>query len=483
MRIKRFFAAALLLAVLLTCWHGSALAETTYTAYSSTTPTILFSTRPQATLYGTNRKAYTTVTVKDSGGIDGSKSNYVIIADGAVVTVLGFSRLHHAFAKIEYYNPDKGVTQQLWVEAAHLRPVARTKTEQLLNADGSPLANWPVRVVNGMGEEVAIVCTDENGRASYTGRYLNLDAAFAFASQMWNQTTSSGTLIANNDCATFVSECLTVGGWSVYAPYASRNTSRNPGLNTYYYGLFNQLTYVLGVPYETRPSGGTIDVSTIYPGDVAFMHPKTMSSSTDTGPYGHTVLVEDVNPVTQEVLTYSHTGYWHEWMSVDDATNAICAVVHTSIYHITFEPLPIVTLPETLTVPVGIPMEIAVSVEPAVITAPVEWTVSPEGMLTVEDGAVIASAAGTATVTATVNGVSAVCEVTAIAPAKLPAGTTTLEEEAFFEAPIAYLELPASLTDIADSAFDGSGAVLIVHNQHISVRYRPRFFSLRIMTI
>ena len=452
--------AAVLTALLLLCCLTPAQAATTYTAYSSTNPKIPFSNQPTAKLSGTNRVAFSYVQVNSGGSITSSSK---VTVGTATVKVLGFSRLHHAFAKIEYYNPDNQTTKQLWVEACHLRPAPRTRTEQFLLPDGSPLANWPVRVVDGRGEEITTVQTDEHGVASYTGIYLDLDEAFAFASRMWsNSTIGSGALIENNDCATFVSECLTVGGFGVYAPYASRNTSRNPGQGTYYYGLFNQLTHVLGVPYTTRPSGGTIDVSQIYPGDVAFMHPATMSSTADTGPYGHTVLVEEANPETREVLTFSHSGYWHEWKSVDDPNHAILAVVHTSIYHFTFAPVPVVTLPETLTVPVGIPMPVAAEVEPACVTAPTAWSVEPEGILTVEEGVLTATAPGTATLTATVDGVSASCQVTACVPSRLPEGTVSLEAEAFSGAPIPYLILPASLTDIHDQAFDGCDAVLIV---------------------
>jgi hypothetical protein len=52
--------------------------------------------------------------------------------------------------------------------------------------------------------------------------------------------------------------------------------------------------------------------------------------------------------------------------------------------------------------------------------------------------------------------------VTAIQPSRLPAGTVSLGEEALSGLPIAYLELPSSLTEIADTALDGCDAVFIV---------------------
>ena len=43
----------------------------------------------------------------------------------------------------------------------------------------------------------------------------------------------------------------------------------------------------------------------------------------------------------------------------------------------------------------------------------------------------------------------------------LPAGTVSLGEEALSGIPVAYLELPATLTDIADTAFDGCDGFII----------------------
>ncbi len=457
----RRMAAGLLLALLLMLWCIPADAAETYSAYSSTNPKILFPTTPRAYLYGTNRKGYSSLTVTSGGSI--SNSSGVVIGEGPV-TVLGVSRLHHAFVKVSYYNPTKQTTQQLWVEAAHMRPYPQTRSIQVLDEDGNPRVNWPVRVMNGMGEEITTVYTDQEGNASYTGLYLDLDAAFSFADRMWsNETVDSGTLVAGNDCATFVSECLTVGGFCVYAPYASRNTSRNPGENTYYYGLFNQLTRVLGIPYDTKPSDGPMDVSRIYPGDVAFMHPKTMTSTSDIGPYGHTVLVHDVNTETQQVLTYSHTGYWHEWKDVDDPDHAILAVVHTSIYHFTLVPMPVLTLPETLTVPVGVPVALPLTAEPA-LTGDEELAWSQEGTaaLRIDGTTVTAESAGVTQLTLDCGGAAACCQVTAVEPARLPEDTTAIGAEAFSGVVFPFLELPAGVTEIEDGAFDGCGATLIV---------------------
>ncbi len=448
MAMKRVLIAVLLIVLLISCEQLS-FADT---AYSTTAPKILFPSQPTAVLYGKNRMAYSYLSVNNEGTITGSQG---VKVGEATVTVLGISRFHHAFVKIEYQEPGADTARQLWVEASYMRPYPKTKSIQVKNKDGQPMNDWPVRVVGGNGDVLDTVYTNEQGFASYTGKYLNLDDAFAFADRMWNnQTINSGTLIASNDCATFVSECLTAGGFCSYAPYVSSG-----GGGTNYYGsVFATLTETLGVPFTRKPSDGPIDVSAIAPGDIVMMHPKSNASA----PYGHAVFVHDVNPETQEVLTYSHTPYWHDWKRADDPDHAILCVIHTSRYAFHLEPVPKLILPETLTVPVGLPMELAVQTWPEGITALPEWTVEPEGALHWEDGLLTAAEAGEADITFTLNGASAVCHVTAIQPSRLPAGTVSLGEEALSGLPIAYLELPSVLTEIADTALDGCDAVFIV---------------------
>ena len=448
MAMKRALIAVLLIVLLISCEQLS-FADT---AYSTTAPKILFPSQPTAVLYGKNRMAYSYLSVNNEGTITGSQG---VKVGEATVTVLGISRFHHAFVKIEYQEPGADTARQLWVEASYMRPYPKTKSIQVKNKDGLPMPNWPVRVVGGNGDILDTVYTNEQGMASYTGKYLNLADAFAFADRMWNnQTINSGTLIASNDCATFVSECLTAGGFCSYAPYVSSG-----GGGTNYYGsVFATLTETLGVPFTRKPSDGPIDVSIIAPGDILMMHPKSNASA----PYGHAVLVHDVNPETQEVLTYSHTPYWHEWKRADDPDHAILCVIHTSRYAFHLEPVPKLILPETLTVPVGLPMELAVQAELAENTDQLSWTAEPESALQWENGVLTAAEAGEADITFTLNGASAVCHVTAIQPSRLPAGTVSLGEEALSGLPIAYLELPSALTEIADTALDGCDAVFIV---------------------
>ena len=122
-----------------------------------------------------------------------------------------------------------------------------------------------------------------------------------------------------------------------------------------------------------------------------------------------------------------------------------------------------IILQETLTVPVGFPMQLAVQTEPADVVSSAEWAAEPEGALTWEEGMLTASEEGDAVITFNVNGVSTSCQVHAVRPSKLPAGLTSLEEQALSGLPIAYLELPASLTEIADDAFEDCDVVLIVY--------------------
>ena len=444
---KMWFISVFIVIMLFSC-SVSAFADS---AYSTTAPKILFPSNPTAVLYGQNRMAYSYLSVNNDGAITGSQG---VKVGEATVTVLGISRFHHAFVKIEYQKPGTDTTQQLWVEASYMRPYPKTKSIQVKNRNGLPLDDWPVRVVGANDDVLDTVYTNDQGFASYTGKYLNLDDAFAFADRMWNDQTT-GTLIGSNDCATFVSECLTAGGFCAHAPYVS-----NGGGGTNYYGsVFATLTQTLGVPYTTKPSDGPIDVSIIAPGDILMMHPKSNASA----PYGHAVFVHNVNPETQEVLTYSHTPYWHEWKAVDHPDDAILCVIHTSRYHFHLEQEPMIILQETLTVPVGFPMQLAVQTEPADVVSSAEWAAEPEGALTWEEGMLTASEEGDAVITFNVNGVSASCQVHAVRPSKLPAGLTSLEEQALSGLPIAYLELPASLTEIADDAFEDCDVVLIVY--------------------
>lgn len=451
MRLKHVIAALLLIVLFLNALPLPAIAYN-FTASSSTAPKIAFPSQPTAVLYGANRTAYSYLSISNEGVINGSTS---VRVGEAAVTVLGISRFHHSFVKVAYWNPAKQITQELWVEASYMRPSVKTKYIQVKDPDGMPLAGWPVRVLGGNGEEIATVCTNEQGKASYTGRYLNLTDAFSFADSIWNnQKLDSGTLISGADSATFVSECLTAGGFCVHAPYVSNG---NGGTNPYN-SLFATLTQTLGVPYTVKPSDGPIDVSLIAPGDVIMMR----ATGKADAPYGRCAFVHDVNPGTQEVLSYSHTPYWHEWKSADDPTDRILCVIHTSRYAFRLAPEALLSVPETLTVPVGFLMPLAVEVQPAGAPDGFYWTVEPAGALIWEDGQVTALTEGDAVITFTVGGVSASCQVHAVTPSKLPAGTVSLGEQALSGLPIAFLELPASLTEIADNAFEDCDAVLIV---------------------
>ena len=451
MRLKHVIA-VLLLAVLFL--NAPPLPASAYSFYASSTtpPKIAFPSQPTAVLYGANRNAYSYLSISNEGVISGSTS---VRVGEAAVTVLGISRFHHSFVKVAYWNAAKQVTQELWVEASYMRPSRKSKSIQVRDTEGNPLADWPVRVLGGNGEEIARVYTDEQGTAWYTGMYLNLADAFSFADSIWNnQKLDSGTLISGADGATFVSECLTAGGFCVHAPYVSNgNAGSNP-----YNSLFATLTKTLGVPYTLKPSDGPIDVSLIAPGDVIMMR----ATGNTSAPYGRCAFVHAVDPETQEVLSYSHTPYLHEWISADDPTDRILCVIHTSRYAFRLEPEPVLTLPETLTVPAGIPVQLAAAVQPAGATEDVSWTAEPAGALVWEDGNLTAPEAGDAVITFTVGGVSASCQVHAVTPSRLPAGTVSLGEQALSGLPVAFLELPASLTDIADDAFEDCGAVLIV---------------------
>ena len=74
--------------------------------------------------------------------------------------------------------------------------------------------------------------SDANGVARYTGLHLDVSAMLAFAEANYMET-SSNTMIEDNDCASFVSECLTAGGFPVYGAYAS-NSEANEGQIGYF---------------------------------------------------------------------------------------------------------------------------------------------------------------------------------------------------------------------------------------------------------
>ena len=120
---KMWFISVFIVIMLFSC-SVSAFADF---AYSTTAPKILFPSKPTAVLYGQNRMAYSYLSVNNDGAITGSQG---VKVGEATVTVLGISRFHHAFVKIEYQKPGTDTTQQLWVEASYMRPYPKTKSDR-----------------------------------------------------------------------------------------------------------------------------------------------------------------------------------------------------------------------------------------------------------------------------------------------------------------------------------------------------------------
>ena len=297
--------------------RGVPLLGASYTVYASSSTPIVISTGPSASMTG-NRNGFTSI---DSGNDDGDLRGSGRNIKGATVTVLGFRRYHHALIKADWAGT------LVLAEAAYMHPVNKTYTCNVTDSQGNKLANHDVRVYDGKDNYVTTVKSNANGVASYTGLHLDVQAAIAFAEANYNET-SQNVMIENNDCASFISECLTSGGFAVYGAYASNSS---PGPGGIGYGLYDRLASWIGVPGKSNPS-----IADLSPGDVVFMHPKSDSNS----PYGHSMLIGDVNRSTGQVLVYGHSTSAKQegdsnkmWIS----PSRICYVSYTSLYNYTFD--------------------------------------------------------------------------------------------------------------------------------------------------
>ena len=231
-----------------------------YTIYADHDPAIPISTRPIAYMAG-NRQGFTTID-QGNDGSDFRSIHQSYNMKGQQVTVLGFTRYHHAVITCEWYDSSANVTRRLLTEAAYMRPVEKTYSCTVRDHAGNIAPNHEVRVLDGKGNYVTTVMSDANGVARYTGLHLDVSAMLAFAEANYVET-SSNTMIEDNDCASFVSECLTAGGFPVYGAYAS-NSEANEGQIGY--GLYNRLVSWIGVPGTANPS-----VQELSPGDTVFM--------------------------------------------------------------------------------------------------------------------------------------------------------------------------------------------------------------------
>ena len=312
----------------------------TYTIYADHDPTVPISTRPTAYMAG-NRQGFTTID-QGNDGSDFKSIHESYNMKGQTVTVLGFSRYHHAVITCEWYDSSAGITRRLLTEAAYMRPVEKTYTCTVRDASGNIVPNHEVRVLDGKGNYVTTVMSDANGVARYTGLHLEVSDMLAFAEANYYEN-GTNTLIEDNDCATFVSECLTAGGFAVYGAYAS-NSEANEGQIGY--GLYDRLTSWIGVPGTSYPS-----ISTLSPGDVVFMHPQNNANY----PYGHSMIIGQVDYASGQVLVYGHSSANKQegdsnkmWISV----SRIAYVAFTSMYNYTFDysfttPTPVPTTPPT----------------------------------------------------------------------------------------------------------------------------------------
>ena len=297
----------------------------TYTIYADHDPAIPISTRPVAYMAG-NRQGFTTID-QGNDGSDFRSIHESYNMKGQQVTVLGFTRYHHAVITCEWYDSSAGVTRRLLTEAAYMRPVAQTYSCTVRDDYGNIVPNHEVRVLDGKGNYVTTVMSDANGVARYTGPHLEVSAMLAFAEANYTET-SSNTMIEDNDCASFVSECLTAGGFPVYGAYAS-NSEANEGQIGY--GLYDRLVSWIGVPGTSYPS-----VSQLSPGDVVFMHPQNSANY----PYGHSMIIGQVDYASGQVLVYGHSSANKQagdsnkmWISV----GRIAYAAFTSIYNYTFD--------------------------------------------------------------------------------------------------------------------------------------------------
>ena len=297
----------------------------TYTIYADHDPAIPISTRPVAYMAG-NRQGFTTID-QGNDGSDFRSIHQSYNMKGQQVTVLGFTRYHHAVITCEWYDSSAGVTRRLLTEAAYMRPVAQTYSCTVRDDYGNIVPNHEVRVLDGKCNYVTTVLSDANGVARYTGPHLEVSAMLAFAEANYTET-SSNTMIEDNDCASFVSECLTAGGFPVYGAYAS-NSEANEGQIGY--GLYDRLVSWIGVPGTSYPS-----VSQLSPGDVVFMHPQNSANY----PYGHSMIIGQVDYASGQVLVYGHSSANKQagdsnkmWISV----GRIAYAAFTSIYNYTFD--------------------------------------------------------------------------------------------------------------------------------------------------
>ena len=280
-------------------------------------------TRPRAYIFA-NRRGYISINSADGGVFTTYNNTYGV--GSSIVTVLGYTRYHHALVKVEWYDTENSTTRILLVEAAYMKPIDKTYETKVVDSAGNIYPNWDVNVYDGKGDYVTTVQSDANGVARYTGLHLNVASMLRYA-ELHYEETDTNVLIEDNDCATFVSECLTEGGFTVYGAYASNNPD---GPYSYGYGLYDRLKW-LGVPGTSD-----IDITKLSPGDVVFMHRK----SSTTSPYGHSMIIGDVNIETGQVLLYGHSSTNKDanqsnkmWIDI----SALCYVAYTSIYDYSFD--------------------------------------------------------------------------------------------------------------------------------------------------
>ena len=134
-----------------------------YTIYADHDPAIPISTRPVAYMAG-NRQGFTTID-QGNDGSDFRSIHESYNMKGQKVTVLGFTRYHHAVITCEWYDSSAGVTRRLLTEAAYMRPVEKTYSCTVRDEAGNIAPNHEVRVLDGKGNYVTTVMSDANGVA------------------------------------------------------------------------------------------------------------------------------------------------------------------------------------------------------------------------------------------------------------------------------------------------------------------------------
>jgi hypothetical protein len=142
--------------------------------------------------------------------------------------------------------------------------------------------NVEVELLNDSGNVVQTKTADASGNVTFTvtGYYYNPEAAIRFAEQHWND----GEIVNQNDCATFVSNCLTNGGFACAACYASGAPS---------HGSYADLWDYLSIHGWTEKRN--VVWSDVKPGDVVFPNSDR----------GHAMIVAEVT--SAGVHLYAHS--------------------------------------------------------------------------------------------------------------------------------------------------------------------------------